>query len=200
MKKKQKHTDRIVFRMGKRIYLRPVLKEDLPQITIWINDPEITQFLAVSAPMTPEDEEHWFNKLREHKTTDAIFAIVLEQTDELIGLTGLHRIDHMHGLAVTGSYIGRKDLWSQGYGSESKMLLLDYAFNTLNLRKICSNIYDFNPRSKRAQEKCGYVLEGVRKAHKYRNGRYADEYNMAVFKETFLPLWKKFSATQRKPK
>ncbi len=182
---------RIVFRMGRRIYLRPVLMEDIPLITVWINDQDVTQFLMASIPLTPEAEETWRKNLQA-KEDQVIFAIVLKKTDEIIGIMGLHHINHKHGTATTGSFIGRKDLWSKGYGTEAKMIVLEYAFNTLNLRKISSSVADFNPRSKRCLEKCGYKVEGTQKAEYFRNGRYVDKILLAVFKDEFLPFWKKY--------
>lgn len=185
-------TDRIVFRMGKRIYLRPVLKEDVPKLTVWINDPEVTMFLKASLPMSPDDEEEWFNKLRTRKDTDITLAIVLVETDEIIGVISLHKVNRQDGTATTGSLIGHKDCWGKGYGSEAKMLLLDWAFNTLNMRKINSSVLAYNSRSKKALEKCGYKEEGVRKKQIYRLGEYHDEILMAVFRENFTPFWENF--------
>ena len=144
--------NRVVFRMGKRIYLRPLSKEDIPLLAVWINDPEVNQYLKISHPMRLEDEMKFYESLGERKN-DIIFAIVLKDTDDIIGTMGLHKIDHKNGLATTGSFIGRKDLWGKGYGTEAKMLLLEYAFNTLNLRKVCSIVYDFNERSKKCLKK-----------------------------------------------
>jgi hypothetical protein len=62
----------IIFRAGKRIYLGPVLKEDLPILTTWINDPEIGQFLQVYLPTTVEDEEKWFSGLSDKKPNEGI--------------------------------------------------------------------------------------------------------------------------------
>src|SRR5262245_3576042 len=125
---KRKRNDKIVFRIAKRLYLRPVIKEDLPLITLWINDPEITWFLNTVYPQTLQDEEDLFESQRKKKSTDLVFALVLRETHEMIGIMGLHSIDQVHRLGTTGSFIGRKDLWGKGYGYEAKMLLLDYAF------------------------------------------------------------------------
>ncbi len=183
---------RVVFRMGKRLYLRPVEKGDLPKLTVWINDPEVTENLTVMHPFSLEWEEVWFKGLVERQGKDVILGIVLKDNDELIGNMGLHGIDHMNGRAMTGSLIGKREYWGKGYGTEAKMLVLDYAFNTLNLRKICSLVYASNPRSKRCLEKCGYREEGLLKEHVYRNGKYVDVFQMAVFKDSFLPLWKEY--------
>ena len=182
----------VIFRKAKRVYIRPILPEDIPWFVVWINDGEVTQYLRTSFPFTPGEEYKWYEDMQKEKGKQAIFAIVLAETHTLIGVMGLESLDHISGTAVTGSYIGSKEHWGKGYGTEAKMLVLEYAFNTLNLRKICAVVYDFNPRSKRCLEKCGYKEEGRRKAQHYRNGRYADDYLMAVFKDDFLPLWKVF--------
>lgn len=181
----------IVFRQGKRLYLRPVFEEDLPLLTQFINDQEVSQFLTVSTPTSPRDERHWFEGFTARKATDLVFAIVLNKGDQLIGIMGLHKISHKDGTATTGSVIGNKMCWGKGYGTEAKMILLEYAFNTLNLRKVNSLVYDFNPRSKRCLEKCGYVEEGRQREQIYRAGRYADTFVMGVFRDEWLPLWEK---------
>jgi RimJ/RimL family protein N-acetyltransferase len=142
--------------------------------------------------MTPEDELKWFEGLNERKPSDIVFAIVLKESDELIGTMGLHGVDFRNGTAKTGSFIGNKKYWGKGFGTEAKMILLEYAFNTLNLRKICSVVYDYNGRSKRCLEKCGYHEEGILKQHQFRNGSYHDAFQMAVFRDEFFPFWETY--------
>jgi RimJ/RimL family protein N-acetyltransferase len=190
----------IVFRKGKRVYLSPMQKEDLPLITVWINDQEVNQYLTVAMPMTLQDEEKWFESLESDKPHHIILAIRLTDTNEIIGIQGLHKVSYRDGTAVMGYFIGRKDLWGQGYGTEAQMLLLEYAFNTLNLHKVSAEVYDFNPRSKKCLEKCGYVEEGIQREHRFRNGRRADCHLLAVFRKEFLPRWENYSAEFLKAK
>ena len=185
----------IVFRKSKRIYLSPILEADIPLITVWINDWDIAQNLTVCHPLSFQDEKQWFEGLSKNKTENVILAIRLVETDEIIGATGLHRINNLHGTATTGSYIGRKDLHGKGYGTEAKMLLLEYAFNTLNLRKVKAEVYDFNKASQKSLAKCGYKQEGVFVKDRYRNGKHVDSIQMAVFKDDFLVLWKSYQDT-----
>jgi len=196
MKKHRKIPSRKIpdgaFLIGKRIALRALNKGDAPLFYKWINDPEVHQFLKMSYPNSIAEEEKWIESLPEKKATDVVFGIVLIETGKLIGVMGLHRISAKDGTAVTGSFIGEKQYWSKGYGTEAKMLVLEYAFNTLNLYKIRSMVFAFNGRSKRCLEKCGYHQEGVLKEQIYRNGQRVDEILMAIFKEDFLKLWAKY--------
>ncbi len=184
---------RVAWRTGKRVYLSPITREDIPLITSWVNNPEINQFLTTTTPMSIESELEWFEKLKDRKD-DIVFAIRFVENDHIIGVMGLHRIHYIHGTASTGSFIGLPENRGRGYGTEAKMLLLEYAFHTLDLHKVYAEVYDFNPASKRCMEKCGYHEEGSRKEQHFRNGRRVDTFMMAVFARDFEPLWQKYQA------
>jgi RimJ/RimL family protein N-acetyltransferase len=180
------------FLPGRRIGLHVLEPEDAPQMLAWFNDPEIRQFLKFTLPMSLTAEREWIEGLGKRREHDLVFGLVTTEDKRLIGNMGLHRIDWRNRLATTGSVIGAKECWSQGYGFEAKMILLEYAFNSLGLRKIESSVYSTNPRSRRCLEKCGYREEGVRKAAILKRGEYIDVTLMAVFREEWLPLWDKF--------
>lgn len=110
----------------------------------------------------------------------------------ILGTIGIHGIERENGVATTGAAIGEKDCWGKGYGAEAKMILLEYAFNTLNLRKIYSRVMSINPRSRAYSEKCGYVLEATLPKHHFRQGRCVDEYILAVYADTWRAFWDKF--------
>lgn len=184
----------LVFRVGRKVNLRPPLKKDLPLLLRWINDPEVNQYLTANVPMLEKDEEKWLERMSEQKQTDVVF-ILTTKSGRAIGVMAIHKINWVDRTATTGALIGEKAYWSKGYGSEAKMLLLDYAFNRLGLRKICSNVLAFNGRSKRYSEKCGYKEEGRRKAQFFRDGVFHDEIWLAVFQDSWLPLWKKYQKT-----
>jgi RimJ/RimL family protein N-acetyltransferase len=171
--------------------LSPVDESYVPVITRWINDPEITVHLLIHEPKTKQAEAQYIASLATSKGSDCVLVILVD--GKPIGMMGLHGIDYRNGTATTGALIGEKAYQGKGYGVEAKMLLLEYAFNTLNLRKVCSNVHEFNKYSVKYSKKCGYRIEGRRKDQHYSQGRYWDQIQMAVFREDFIPLWKKFA-------
>ncbi|MBI3633423.1 MAG: GNAT family N-acetyltransferase [Candidatus Vogelbacteria bacterium] len=186
----------IVFLKGKKVILRPMNKEtDLDLCTKYINDPEVRQYLMSYLPWTKDAEAKWFDSLAQRSETDIVLAIEDIATGKYIGSMGLHRIDWKQGIATTGALIGDKDYWGKGYGTDAKMILLDYAFNALGLRKILSAVIDYNKRSLNYSLHCGYKIEGVRKKQIFRNGRFHDEILLAVFKKDWLPIWKRYKKT-----
>lgn len=185
-------TPATVFRKGKKVVLRPLQLSDATLLTTWINDPEITRFLARVFPMTLLAEEEWLRGLPARSDTDVVLMIATRE-DVPIGTIGLHHIDWVHRRATTGTLIGNKEYQGKGYGTDAKMLLLDFAFNRLGLLKICSHVHDFNGRSLRYSEKCGYVEEGRLKRHNFIDGAWHDEVQLAVFRDTWLPLWEEYT-------
>lgn len=184
----------LVFHKGKNVVLRPLLRADIPLLMRWINDPETNAFLMVRFPMMEATEEKFIDQVANDQEHNMVLMIVVDGNP--VGTIGLHRIDYKSGTAITGTIIGEKDARGKGYGTEAKMLLLDFAFNNINLRKIYSNVLSFNKRSYKYGMKCGYELEATLKKHTYKHGKYWDEHILSVYKKKWLPLWKQFKKEQ----
>jgi len=96
-------------------------------------------------------------------SVDENYAVVLKQTDEPIGCIGLMmtkseiNTDEMgEGEAEIGYWIG-EPFWGQGLIPEAVCELLRYAFENLGLTAVWCGYYDGNEKSKRVQEKCGFI-------------------------------------------
>ena len=163
------------FLIGERLYLRAVEAADLPLCQVWINDPDVRRNLILARPMDLEAQRAWHeNRDRRPQPHDLTFGIVLLDGDRHIGNTGLHGIDWINRKATTGTLIGEKDCWGHGYATEAKALLCRYAFDTLDLAKLESEVFAHNVASARHLEKNGYVREGVRRQAYFRDGRRID--------------------------
>jgi RimJ/RimL family protein N-acetyltransferase len=184
---------RVIFLQGKKTVLRPLRKDtDLESCLVWLNDPEVNWYIRRFLPLSLQEEEAWFEDLP-RRPNDIVLAIETIE-GQFIGVT-LLRINWKDRVAATGTLIGEKKFWDEGYGTDAKMILLNYAFNTLNLRKICSVVYEFNKRSLRYSKKCGYRIEGKRQKQVFKKGKYWDEIIMGVFKEEWLVRWRKYWGT-----
>ena len=174
---------------GEKVNLRAIEKSDIRLFLGWFNDPEVIQYLQVYLPVTELGEEKWHERmsLSEKDVVLIIEAIKGDGINIPIGSCGLHGINFKDRSATFGIAIGEKDYWSNGYGTEAARLLITYAFEQLNLRRISSSVYDFNERSRKMQEKIGFKIEGARREAIYKNGRYADEIILGLLKKE----WKK---------
>jgi len=62
-------------------------------------------------------------------------------------------------------------------------MIVDFAFNKLNLNKVYAYVLAFNERGKKAFEKAGFPVEGILKRDRFINGEYTDVFLMAILKE-----------------
>ncbi len=169
---------------GRRVWLRPSERTDLPTFVRWFNDAGITRYLSAKDPMSLAGEERWFEGMLARQGKDAYhFVICLLEDDRPIGTTGFFAIDHVDGNAAVGIMIGEPDLLGHGLGTDALRALLDFGFGELRLERIWLEVYDFNARARRSYEKCGFVLEGTLRRAIYRRGEYHDVHLMAILRE-----------------
>lgn len=175
---------------GFMTYLRLLEDADIPNIHRWINNPEITRFLGRMLPVTLEEEEKWIQSVDENRKSREGFVFAICTHEEVhIGNMGLHSIDWIHRTATTGALIGEEEFRGKGYGTDAKMHLLKYAFHTLNLRKVKSEVLQYNGASIRYGEKCGYREVGKRKKEYFKEGEYHDLILTEVFREEWEEKW-----------
>jgi RimJ/RimL family protein N-acetyltransferase len=180
-----------IFLKGRKVNLRPVLKGDLDRCMRWVNDPSIRDFLMGYFPYTQYDEEKWIKEISEDTPYSLTLAIETVEGQH-IGQMGLHRINWRDRVAITGALIGEAEFRDKGYGSEAKIILLHHAFRSMNLRKICSQAVALNLRSIAYSKKCGYLEEGRLKKHVFRQGKYYDLVQLAVYWKNFKSIWNKY--------
>ena len=117
-----------------------------------------------------------------------LFGIRTLDGDQLIGNCSLMQTDWRNRKAVLGIGIGDKAYWGKGYGSEATALLMEYAFDELNLHRVELEVYDFNERARRAYEKVGFVHEGICREALFRDGAYHDIHIMGLLREDWVRL------------
>lgn len=185
----------IVFRKGPRVTLRPLEKSDIPMFLHWMNDQDVTRYLLHQHPVMLPMEEKWFQRLCDKPEENIVLGITIK--GKLIGDIGFHQPDPISRTALLGLMIGDKAQWGRGYGREAMMLMIEYAFHSLNVRKISSYVFAANAKSLRCHELCGFRREGLRKEHIFRDGKYMDEVLFGLFEKDWLPVWQKFKKTGR---
>jgi RimJ/RimL family protein N-acetyltransferase len=146
--------------IGKKCYLSPININDAEKFTEWLNDLEIMINLQLyNSVITVEQEKELLEKLsKEHN-----YSIIEIETNELIGNCGFIDIDHLNQTAEVGIFIGNKNYWNKGYGTEALKLLLDYGFKALNLNNVLIRVYSFNERAIKCYEKTGFKIIGKRR-------------------------------------
>jgi RimJ/RimL family protein N-acetyltransferase len=166
---------------GEKVRLVPLDKaRHLDNALVWINDPEVTEWTLIGDwPMTRLVEEDFFDRAMRETEKDLYFAVET-LAGEHIGFSGLHRIDWKNGVATTGTILGRRDLWGQGYGSDAACLRTRHAFEMLGLRMLLSEVMADNAGSLRMLQKAGYREVGRIPRRLWKRGAYRDVVLLAL--------------------
>lgn len=167
---------------GERLFLSPLNPKDIEIYTKWMNDKSVSEnigsyYKMISLPI----EEKWIEKASKKNN----FAIVLRQNNELIGNISLTNINYINQTATLGIFIGENKNRNKGYGKEAIKLILEYAFNTLNLKNIMLCVCSFNKNAIRTYENIGFKKIGSRRKAIYRDGKNYDEVYMDILKEEY---------------
>jgi UDP-4-amino-4,6-dideoxy-N-acetyl-beta-L-altrosamine N-acetyltransferase len=172
---------------GERIRLRPVRRADLEKTILWRNDPAIREnMLGLRFPVTEKMEEKWYESVADDPSRSrVVFAIEKLADAELVGITHLSQIDWIARVAFFGIYIGDSRHHGQGMGREAMDILFRYAFDGLNLRKICLQVASYNEAAIRLYRCYGFKEEGVLKEQCYLEGSYHDVILMRLFADEF---------------
>jgi len=115
-----------------------------------------------------------------------LFGIHTLEGERLIGWMDLEGTLFPHGEAFVGIGIGERDAWGMGYGTDAMKVILRYAFQELNLRRVALDTFEYNPRAIRSYEKAGFVYEGRARGYLCREGRRWDLIFMGILREEWL--------------
>ena len=173
--------------LGEKCYLSPPCAEDAETWTEWFNDLAITLPLGdeAYAPYSLEKQKQVLNDMITNQSH--VFVIVDLETDHPIGRCLLFGLDHVNRCAMLGIAIGEKSYWGQGYGQEAIRLLLDYAFNLLNLNNVMLGAFSFNQRAIACYRKVGFKEIGRRREARIIGSQAYDVVLMDMLAAEFEP-------------
>ncbi len=168
---------------GDKCYLSPISLDDAERFTEWVNDMEMGLFMLFSTDVFDLDKER--ELLMQIRRNNVSFAIVEKATDEAIGICGLVNVEMVHRHANFGIFIGDKAWWNKGIGTEATQLILDHAFNNLNLNNVSLEVYAFNQRAISCYEKVGFKFAGRRRKFIFKAGSFHDVLIYDILAEEF---------------
>lgn len=170
-----------------RLTLRPLAPEDAPAVRRLAGAPEVAATtLTVPHPYEEGMAEEWISTHRPgwERGEQAVFAIVLRETGELVGAIGL-AIAPAHGRAELGYWVG-VPFWGGGYCTEAARALVDFGFAELGLNRVHAHHFTRNPASGRVMQKIGMRYEGCLRQHVRKGEGFEDLEAYGILREDFL--------------
>jgi RimJ/RimL family protein N-acetyltransferase len=128
---------------GKKVTLRAIDQNDLELLQKWANDPDIWYLLGGwHFPSSMDYMQNWFENLK-HDNLNQRFAVDTPDLG-LIGTANLVDIDWKNNHAFHGMMLGDKDIRGKGYGVDTIMAVMRYAFEELHLERLDGSMIEYN--------------------------------------------------------
>jgi RimJ/RimL family protein N-acetyltransferase len=135
-------------------------------------------------PTGMQDQERWFSSLS-CNSADQRFAIEAPDLG-LIGAANLVSIDWKNRNAFHGMMLGDKNIRGKGYGVDTIMAVMRYAFDELGLARLDGSMIEYNQASLKVYiEKCGWTNEGRKANWYFRDGRFWDKIVVGITNERY---------------
>lgn len=177
--------------VGKTVTLRAIERADLPLIHQWSNDPEIqAQLGGWHFPSSTSTQERWFEGLA-HNELNQRFAITVPDKG-LIGTANLVEINWKDRNAFHGMMLGARANRGCGYGTDTVLAVMRYAFEDLGLERLDTTIIEYNlPSQKLYAGRCGWKVEGRKRNAYWRGNRYWDKLILGINRDDYFSLVEK---------
>jgi len=173
--------------VGEKVALGPLRPDLAPVYARWMNQLEVRRGLDRMGIASPQSQEKWVEEHLEkgaQREPQAVEFTIYERTDSApIGTAGLFEIVHAHGRCTFGIALGERR--GQGLGTEATRLVLDFAFNVLQLRSVLLEALDWNAAGLTAYERAGFRRIGIRRRSVISRGQPTDVVLMDAVPEDF---------------
>jgi RimJ/RimL family protein N-acetyltransferase len=174
---------------GKRVRLRAVEEGDLPLLHLWANDEELwSQLGGWRFPTSMDAVKSWFSGLK----NDALnLRLIIEciEDGEAIGTANLVDIDWKNSHATHGMLLASPERRGKGYGFDTVMAVMRYAFDELQLERLETDIIEYNaPSLALYVGRCQWQEEGRLRRWHFRKGRRWDKVLVGVTRDEYADL------------
>ena len=157
--------------IGEHVQLRALERDDLPQLLAWRNTPQLRQFFRERHELGMDDQLAWFERLTRQRggpRDTVMLAIVRRDTHSLIGACGLCYIDWVSSTAELSIYIGAELAYIDAtFAPDACRVLIGHAFDELDIRRLWTEVYDFDTAKRGLLLELGFQHEGTLREHRF---------------------------------
>ncbi len=164
------------------VILRKLTRDDLPRMANLANNEKIGRNLrdGFPYPYTFKDAEHFFELFT---GTPSLIVFAIEFNGEYVGNISLSLGQNIYRKSAEIGYFIGEDYWNKGIVTKAVKLITKYGFENLDINRIHTGIYEWNPSSMKVLEKCGFQKEGVFKKSVFKCNMLVDEHRYALLKQ-----------------
>lgn len=141
-----------------RLLLREMTQDDLPALQGILQDEET--MYAYNGAFDEAETQAWLDRQlsRYAQYGFGLWAVVLKESGGMIGQCGLTMQPWRGDEVLEVGYLFNRAFWHHGYATEAARGCMEYAFDRLGAREVCSIIRETNLPSRRVAERNGMTV------------------------------------------
>ncbi len=169
-----------------KVILRPITIADVDSLEGYVqNEPELWQFSLV-AIQKPEDLKGYIQTAIESRNDKTAYPFIVfdKASQSYVGSTRFYDVQLAFETTQLGYTWYSKKVWGTGLNQHCKYLLLKFAFEKMNFKRVEFRADNNNKRSIAAMQKIGCTVEGVLRSHLPKpDGTRRDSIVLSITKE-----------------
>lgn len=142
-----------------RLYMRELTQSDYSSLCEILQDDDV--MYAYEGAFSDLEVQKWLDRqiMRYQKWRFGLWAVILKNTNELIGQCGLTMQPWRDTEVLEIGYLLKKAYWHKGYATEAAKACKKYAFEVLKASEVCSIIRDINIASQNVAIRNGMTVK-----------------------------------------
>ena len=165
---------------GELVRLRPMEPSDAEALWRWNSDPDVMRWMESGYAQSLAQVHRRCAERAPNSYENVLFVIEVLDGGTPIGVARLRDTSPEVGRAELDIYIGARDHWGRGYGTDAMRALCRYGFDEMRLHVIALWVVADNHAARRVYEKVGFVVDGVHRDTFRRAGRWHDMVLMSL--------------------
>ncbi|MGH8960617.1 MAG: GNAT family N-acetyltransferase [Jatrophihabitantaceae bacterium] len=169
-------------------------REQAAEVFRWLSPPPPA---TVNEPVTLEDaRQHILSALGSRARGQRLaYAQLDAATGEVAGSSSYYEIDPaLRAIGIGHTWLGKR-WWRTGHNTESKLLMLTHAFDTLGVARVVWHTDIYNERSQAAIARLGATREGELRKHRIRaDGSWRTTVQYSMTDDDWPPARERLSA------
>ncbi len=139
---------------GYGVTLRRLTHDKIEMLRQWRNDPKIQKYMIYREYITPEMQEHWFQKIN----NDNNLYFIIEYEGNEVGMINIKDIDYNEKTGEPGMFIYDDKLLNSDIAMRASLCFGDIIWNILKLDYLYIHVVASNKRALQYNQLLGYEI------------------------------------------
>jgi len=150
-----------------RLLLRPLVQADVANLASYVKDEPTLWKYALTPITTAQEFEQYMATAVEARQSKSAYPFILfdKLQNKYVGSTRFYDIQLNNSSTQLGYTWYSESTWGTGLNEHCKLLLLEFAFETIGFERVEFRADNRNKRSIAAMQKIGCTVEGVLRNH-----------------------------------